>query len=289
MVPRARRSRAFTLIELLVVIAIVSMLLAISLPSISAARNEGVRLKCVANLAAIGQGLQAYAIDDRAGMLIPVHGLAEDGWRFDGEYEYGGNASTLPGFLGNLYRNTFGPPTRVLNRFLFGDVGPTPDLAIFRCPTDTGVPDAPANFDPSLPFEVPLHDITGTSYRINNHIRMYTDTHFYGPYMRRSTRIPESSTTVAMAETIAQVAIYNRPPFVAPGWHTRPGRYNVAFTDGHAASIAIQGGHEPPRDEFGGYWVFRGEGWRLDCYPDPPVFDAFRRQPDDHGGPTGDD
>ena len=59
-----KRIRAgFTLIELLVVVAIISVLIAILLPSLGAARNQGKQAKCAANLHAIGEGFATYAAD----------------------------------------------------------------------------------------------------------------------------------------------------------------------------------------------------------------------------------
>jgi prepilin-type N-terminal cleavage/methylation domain-containing protein len=285
-VAKSRRRAGFTLIELMVVLSIAALLMGLVMPALSAARNEGRRVKCLANLQAIGQACTAYATDDREMYLIPVHPRAEDsyvdgrrivGYHFDGEYEYGGGPSTIPGFVGNLFRGVFGPTTRGLNRFLYGEVTPHSDFRLFQCPGDTGVVDAPRVFDTSLPVEIPMFNVTGTSYRVNNHIKMYTDRYFYGPYLRPMTRIPAAAETALIAETIAQVAIYNPPPFIAPGWHARPMRYNVVFADGHSDTIRIQGGHEPPREEYDGYWIFRGPGWRLDCYPDTPIYDLPKR------------
>lgn len=46
----AQRPRAFTLIELLVVVAIIALLVAVLLPNLAAAREQGRRTKCLANL-----------------------------------------------------------------------------------------------------------------------------------------------------------------------------------------------------------------------------------------------
>lgn len=60
-----RRPPAFTLIELLVVIAIISLLLAMLLPSLNAAREKAKETKCAATLADFGRGFHSYAAGNR--------------------------------------------------------------------------------------------------------------------------------------------------------------------------------------------------------------------------------
>src|SRR5437879_4568010 len=62
---RPRRPTAFTLIELLVVIAIIAILAGLLLPTLSKAKQQGQKAKCLSNLHQIGLGLKMYVTDNR--------------------------------------------------------------------------------------------------------------------------------------------------------------------------------------------------------------------------------
>src|SRR5512146_2372316 len=61
---RTGLERAFTLIELLVVIAIIALLMAILMPALSRAREQGRRVVCAAQEKFTGMGLFMYASEN---------------------------------------------------------------------------------------------------------------------------------------------------------------------------------------------------------------------------------
>jgi len=67
------RRHAFTLVELLVVIGIIAVLISVLLPTLSAAREQGNKAKCLSNLRQIGQAVLMYANDNK-GSWVPWRG-----------------------------------------------------------------------------------------------------------------------------------------------------------------------------------------------------------------------
>ncbi|HVP09947.1 MAG TPA: prepilin-type N-terminal cleavage/methylation domain-containing protein [Phycisphaerae bacterium] len=283
----ARGGEAFTLIELLVVVAIIALLVSVLLPALAAARAQGTKAKCMANLHAIAQGFNAYSVDDVSGYTAPVHQAAETYWYGEGEYEYGGRTGIGvygPGGWGDATATEdFRDVNRPLNKFLFGDAAST-KWEMFQCPTDTGIPPAPYDFDSYFLEQDPtgqtmsVFQITGSSFRLNNHFDFTGQTPFgtafYGPYLRATTQVPEPGTTIILAEAVSEVAKWNEPSWRTLGWHRIFNVFNVGFVDGHVGSIHLAGQSDwTAASRAAGYWLLRGDGWRMDCYPKPAVCD----------------
>lgn len=119
------RTRAFTLIELLVVIAVIAVLLGITLPALSGARESARRAKCLVNLRSIAVGMTTYMDQESKGIMPLVRPLIGSG------PVGGGNDPSLLDVLVNYLgvpeprRETPGDPN---SPFIVADV--------FKCPSD---------------------------------------------------------------------------------------------------------------------------------------------------------
>jgi len=134
------KSRGFTLIELLVVIAIIAVLMAILMPSLNRAREQGKRAACLNNLRQLGLAWIAYAGDN-------------DDRIMNGEAEYntgayGQTTMTLPSrhkgekwWVGTDCHSGFMtggklPQEQQWSAIRSGAMFPfVPELKVYRCPT----------------------------------------------------------------------------------------------------------------------------------------------------------
>ena len=178
-VRQSKPRSGFTILELLVVIAVISLLVAILLPSLDAARKAGKSSTCLAHIKNIATSSRVYEADDPQGWGIPAHplqfrkdpndplsrGQDPNNPTYVGAYEWGGKSGIgrpeyVPGVrppLGSKYGTVagFGPATRPMNDILYPSgfqdamlarnaVGAirdtTLDLGLFKCPSDDGPP-----------------------------------------------------------------------------------------------------------------------------------------------------
>jgi prepilin-type N-terminal cleavage/methylation domain-containing protein len=128
------RRTGFTLIELLVVIAIISVLIALLLPAVQAAREAARRIQCTNNLKQMGLGLHNY--EGIAGAFPPSNIAGY----FNGVYSYNGfsvHARILPFMEQGVAFNSinfFFTHRTVQNSTVVGLA-----LTCFLCPSDPNI------------------------------------------------------------------------------------------------------------------------------------------------------
>jgi prepilin-type N-terminal cleavage/methylation domain-containing protein len=303
----SRRGWAFTLIELLVVIAIISLLISITLPSTSRAREQARAAVCLSNMRQVGALMQMYTLDDLADQPIPIHLMMMRAtgspwlWMTANDFTWGGRdgqCALATGDCGEIWlsggENGYVPPGlgypgydmagRPLNKYVLGSgltESDRSDVPIFQCPSDVGYPSG-GDVPPSV-YDVPCYDLFGNSYRANLYsFRDDTGAFSVGPWGHRA---------VNELPTPSELVIFADPPFYEmisgnPGgfdWHRRAGVANVFYADGGARATRTAGDpgisnataeemELPPSPPWCNKGLVRsGAGWSLDVWPTPGV------------------
>jgi prepilin-type N-terminal cleavage/methylation domain-containing protein len=297
--------RGFTLIELLVVIAIMSLLMAILVPSLSQAREQGKRAYCLANLHSIAAAAVSYAGEDNKELIIPIHQMmvtpmpASDFWlwRTANWFSFGGRSAPQPFMTDNGPRSLddnspWAARTRPLNRYIYQDIqeADAHALKLFQCPSDRGYPEHPDIDDSPIENSNRLcYDTLGNSYRASLYCFLsprggpYDGAFAIGPWGHRLTTIPNSSQVAVFGEPLffnmigMDNGVANPDPVIATGWHRRLMVENIAFCDGSARSTRAAGhgtvSEYVARTQMGvgNNWdlISRGPEWRFDLWPTP--------------------
>lgn len=115
-------AKAFTLVELLVVIGIIALLIAILMPTLSKAREQGRWATCLSNLKQIGNALTMYANENRQHLPRPA---SNGNGEFPDDFIIWRNPPTTPGFTVN---------DTVLAKYL--NAGDDKLQTVYRCPSD---------------------------------------------------------------------------------------------------------------------------------------------------------
>jgi len=220
---KARRTGAFTLTELLVVIAIITVLAALLLPVLSAAKAKSQRTNCLNNLRQINLGVRMYS--DDANDTSPAASKT--------------NSVDVFSAYKQLMKNYVGVPG-----------ASSPQEKIFTCPADLFYYDYAFTLQPRgyVPQSLCLQSNNDySSYSFNagnlNHV-LFNGTNFVEPGIAgmKLSSIKTPSRTVLVAEM---------PAFVPYSWHQPRRPFNLAdsvfngsrntasFVDGHVNYITM--------------------------------------------------
>jgi prepilin-type N-terminal cleavage/methylation domain-containing protein/prepilin-type processing-associated H-X9-DG protein len=235
-------SRAFTLVELLVVIALIALLIAMLLPTLNKAKLAAQSSVCLSNLRQCAMGFQLYANDNRG--TIPVARTRL------------GNISMWPKFLSHGFTSTDDPGATVY----------VPRKSLI-CPTTPYY--AKDYTSTSLSYEsmrvgYALYTVKGTSrmtFRNGYQSTKYLDglppaTSIWWFVYQKPTRLSEPATTTVMladsfsthgssldggGHMIGSFTDQDASDYAGRIHLLHPkDRANVAFYDGHAASLTAQ-------------------------------------------------
>jgi prepilin-type N-terminal cleavage/methylation domain-containing protein/prepilin-type processing-associated H-X9-DG protein len=240
----SREPPGFTLIELLVVIGVISLMLAILLPVLAAARVAARNTLCQSNLRQLVTAFIAYAGDNQGNMMLvgcpvssPQPGIT---WWFG--WQSGATVGQLNAPL-NVSQGFIAP-------YLGGSIATG-----LQCP----------DFPYDGPYFEPSFSTRAADYGLNAFISPYPPVLPLTPYPKskgyKVTQVKYSATTVVFADAIAMSGIFANPlAFQEPFFldielsGNLPGRYggfvqwrhrqmaNVAYLDGHVDQVSQRDG-----------------------------------------------
>ncbi len=244
------RLAAFTLVELLVVIAIIALLLAIMLPSLKKAREQGKMAVCGGNLHEVAQGMLTYAQEHDCFPII-LSFSPEDAATFGFcTWSYGGRRSS-DWWEDHHYGMYYLPPRQrplSQNMFARADLAGNTDLPVFRCPSDV------LTLREGRGRDLSTYEDVGTSYTMNAAwwYQIHDETVGMVPRERRWQEDMKLGSLLWLnyRETSRFVILGEDPPLFqlrpkpgrmqqAMGWHRQFAKHNQAFLDGHAAYLRM--------------------------------------------------
>jgi len=241
-------------------VAIIAMLMSILLPSLSKAREQAKKVKCLANMKQIGVACQSYFME--VGDWFPFgkrNQLRLHGFYYGGHpgRQVAGDPHEWWGYVMPNYRDT--PAGRPLNQYLYQNLPNydvpqddpafeiVRDLPVFECPSDTG-----GFWNDQVGGEATSKSnywFTGSSYTCNYHFAWnwamtwarITGLDSSPRWLHRSNAFlrvqqqRQAAVFILLFEDPFDSAQYNRVPM--RGWHREWNRHSLLFLDGHAANL----------------------------------------------------
>ena len=240
-----KMQRAFTLIELLVVIAIIAVLMAILIPTLDRAREQGRRAVCLSNLKQLALAWNMYA-DENDDKIVNGEAAGSGNGQAPtpslSQNRHGGEKYWVGGDCGDFWNDEHLPREIQLNALRNGALYPyTKKETLYRCPTGVrgemrtysigdsmnGIPRDGTHVNEKVGVKVG---------RTRLWIKKRTEISVPGPSYRL-VFLDEGRITPDSYATHYVNQRWWDPPFVRHGDGT-----NVSFADGHAA-----------------YWKFKGK------------------------------
>ncbi|MFQ5429955.1 MAG: type II secretion system protein [Phycisphaerae bacterium] len=270
--------RGFTLIELLVVISIIAVLIAILLPALAMAREEGKKTVCMNNMRQIGTAVILYLNDNDNLPWTYVHRTLPDGTvqlfpgtSFYSSYSWGGMKAPKP-WPGDQNGDwaKVPPELRPLNKFLDPNVQGDLPVKVTQCPGDRSAVSPTAtdpNVDLGLEQSRSSWQAYGNSYSINWFFLDYLyftgqssfdlgSLFFQGKKILHEDIGGSASEFVLMWENqVDQLFVGSTQPgntgHLGVGWHRKFSSHTFLFLDGHS------------EHKFYDTRFHRGAGWRI--------------------------
>ncbi|QDV91868.1 hypothetical protein RAS2_29750 [Phycisphaerae bacterium RAS2] len=248
--------RAFTLIEVLVVISLIALLVSILLPALNKARNQGMTVKCLANLRELLMATQYYwdANDDQK--LVPWYQYpVHAGYNPNpiAPWVFGGSKATRPGQYPNADSSLYPAEIRPLNKYIDPYARGTQLIRSFVCPGDRSnyAPIIGTNQENIEEEVIASWEANGTSYSLNTSFM-----EGYGggtgnfsiddiqPFTRRIAPFltgGHASRFIMWGEQGFYTSCYRATPQLPNqasalkwGWHRKFSNWSAGFADGHA-------------------------------------------------------
>jgi prepilin-type N-terminal cleavage/methylation domain-containing protein len=274
-------SRGFTLIELLVVVAIIALLISILLPSLSRAREQAKKVKCMSNLKQIGGAMLNYFTEVNDWFPFEKRAEPQPGQAYFHGFYYGGHPGRhLPmfgdssywwGYTNIYFRDT--PNGRPFNRYMYTDL-PSWDvppsnqsmfemvrnLPLYRCPSDVGGFWNQAGGQTSENGRE-LYREVGSSYDLNYHFAgSWAIDAFSGEEKKKWMNRCNAFIRQQLLYDAARMIILYEDPFDVSqgqnvpirGWHKEWMRHSFLFLDGHANNVVTDTTN----------YKKRGTGWK---------------------------